>query len=152
MAWTPLSAAVSYGVLGPIIGVGITALILAPAVANLGPLREGATADFIFGAYVIGAPPMIACGFLAGVASQRGRRLPSLTGLSAYLGLVFVGLSALFWAFLGPGAVEPTAAITPVGLTREIILWIATVGAFAGFGAALLTALIMAIRRPMTRS
>jgi hypothetical protein len=138
MPWRPLGAAISYGILGPIVGAAILAIIFAPAVANLGPFEGSMAAEFMFRAYIVGGPPMIATGFLAALASRK-RRLPSLTLLSAGLGFVLTAISLLLLT-----AVVPETE-TPLGLT----LWGAAAGAFGGFGAALLTALITVLRKPI---
>jgi hypothetical protein len=137
--WRPLTAAIFYAGLGPLVGAAVIALIFAPAVANLGPLEGGVAAEFLFRAYLVGAPPMIATGFLAGLSSRK-RRLPTLTLQSAVLGFIFTGLSMLLLTSLAPAPTEPNTGF---------ILWVATAGAFGGFGAALLTALIMVLRRPI---
>lgn len=137
--WRPLGAAISYGILGPIVGAGVIAIIFAPAVANLGPFEGSLAAEFMFRAYIVGGPPMIATGFLAAIASKK-RRLPSLTLQSAVLGFILTGLSMLLLTSLAPAETEPNTAF---------ILWVATAGAFGGFGAALLTALIMVLRKPI---
>lgn len=139
MQWRPLGAAISYGILGPIVGAAVLAVIFAPAVANLGPFEGSMAAEFMFRAYIVGGPPMIATGFLAALASKK-RRLPSLTLLSAFLGFILTGLS-----FLLLNALVPTESEAPF----EITLWGASAGAFGGFGAALVTALIMSLRKPL---
>jgi hypothetical protein len=131
MTWRPLTTAIFFAVFGPAIGFALTLAFLSPAIVNLGPYENSAFWELAFGVYVIGAPPLAATGFLAGVLSRRGTRVPSLTFQSAVMGFVFGGLSALFWGYLG-------SILAPSG---AMIFAIAVAGAVAGFGAAVLRAL-----------
>ncbi|MCW5713672.1 MAG: hypothetical protein KIT43_04050 [Bauldia sp.] len=37
MTWRPLPSALLFAILGPLVGAGLVLLLLAPAIANLGP-------------------------------------------------------------------------------------------------------------------
>jgi hypothetical protein len=131
MSWRPLTTAIFFAIFGPAIGFALTLAFLSPAIVNLGPYESGAFWELAFGVYIIGAPPLAATGFLAGVLSRRGTRVPSLTFQSAVMGFVFGGLSALFWGYLG-------SILAP---SSQLVFAIAVAGAVAGFGAAVLRGL-----------
>ena len=85
MRWRPLPSALFFAIAGPLIGAGLVLLVFAPAIANLGPFDASAPLDLLFGAFVIGLPPMAATKPGAGISGV----LPSskvTTGVDASTG------------------------------------------------------------------
>jgi hypothetical protein len=138
MRWGPLQTALAYALVGPAIGVGLMLALFSPTIVDLGTLAEGPFWDLVLAIYIIGAPPLAATGLIVGASAARGARLPTLTLLSAVLGALFAAVSALLWAFLGSVLSGPG---------WETIVAIAVAGAIAGFGSALVVALLSLFRR-----
>ena len=138
MRWRPLPTALAYAVIGPAVGVGLMLALVSPTIVDLGSLGEGPFFDIVFAVYVIGAPPLALAGLLAAVSARRGARLPTLTLLSAIYGAIFATISTLLWTFFG-------AVVT--GSSWEVVAAIGVAGAMAGFGAALVVALLSFFRR-----
>lgn len=133
MRWRPLPSALFFAIAGPLIGAGLVLLVFAPAIANLGPFDASAPLDLLFGAFVIGLPPMAATGLFVGLGAEKGRSLPRLLLRAAVAGFVLSGLSAVLLATLGP-VVSPT---------WQMMLAVAVLGAVTAPLASLFAALIL---------
>src|SRR5688572_10535277 len=107
MTWRPLVSALLFSVAGPLIGAGLVLLVLAPAIASVGPFDASAPGELLFGAFVVGLPPLAATGLFVGLGAERGRSLPRLVLRAMVAGFLLSGLSAMLLAMLGP-VVSPT--------------------------------------------
>ncbi|MGV8838996.1 MAG: hypothetical protein ACWA6X_01690 [Bauldia sp.] len=133
MTWRPLPSALFFAVLGPLAGAGIVLLLLAPAIANLGPFDADAPVDLLFGAFVVGLPPMAATGLFVGLGAERGRPVLRLLLRAVGAGFLLSGLSAVLLSMLGP-VVSPT---------WQMILAVAVIGALAAGVVCLGAALVL---------
>lgn len=139
MTWRPLPSALFFAILGPLVGAGIVLLVLAPAIANLGPFDADAPIDLLFGAFVVGLPPMAATGLFVGLGAEHGRSLPRLLLRAGVAGFLLSGLSAVLLAMLGP-VVSPT---------WQMMLAVAVIGGVAA-GVVCLVAALLFRRRSAT--
>ncbi|MCC6736730.1 MAG: hypothetical protein IT534_11480 [Bauldia sp.] len=125
MTWRPLPSALLFAVLGPLAGAGIVLLLLAPAIADLGPFDADAPVDLLFGAFVVGLPPMAATGLFVGLGAERGSSVPRLLLRAAVAGFLLSGLSAVLLAMLGP-VVSPTwqmmLAVAVIGGVSAVVV------------------------------
>lgn len=142
MKWRPLPSTLLFAIAGPVVGAGLVLLVLAPAIANLGPFDASAPADLLFGAFIVGLPPMGATGLFVGLGAERGQLLPRLLLRATVAGFALSGLSAILLAMLGP-VVSPT---------WQMMLAIAVVGAVAALIVCLLAALVFRRGRAEPRS
>lgn len=133
MRWRPFPSAVFFAIAGPLIAAGLVLLVFAPAIANLGPFDASAPLDLLFGAFVIGLPPMAATGLFVGLGAEKGRSLPRLLLRAASAGFLLAGLSAVLLATLGP-IVSPT---------WQMMLAVAVLGAVAALLACLVAAVLL---------
>lgn len=139
MTWRPLTSALLFAIAGPLVGTGIVLLLLAPAIANLGPFDASAPGELLFGAFVVGLPPMAATGLFVGLGAERGRSLPRLLLRAAIAGFLLSGLSAVLLATLGP-------VLSP---TWQMMLAVAVIGAGAALVACLVAAIVLRRATPL---
>lgn len=136
--WRALPTTLLFAAIGPAIMVALAISVFSPAIDNLGPFETSAFWNLVAFAYVIGAPPLAATGFLTAVASRSGAHLPALTIRGALWGALFAALSAAFWMFLGPTTTDPS---------WQLVVAIGIAGAVAGFGSALIVGVASLFRR-----
>ncbi|MCW5717853.1 MAG: hypothetical protein KIS68_08500 [Bauldia sp.] len=140
MTWRPLPSALLFAIAGPLVGAGLVLLLFAPAITNLGPFDPAAPLDLLFGAFVIGLPPMAATGLFVGLGAERGRSLPRLLLRAAAAGFLLSGLSAVLLAMLGP-------VLSP---TWQMMLAVAVLGAVAALLVCLVAAVLLRRRSDET--
>ncbi|MGD9739835.1 MAG: hypothetical protein AB7O56_07305 [Bauldia sp.] len=140
MASKVVVTALTYALLGPALGLGITLGVLSPAIRNLGPVQPGSFFELALSLYVIGLPPMLATGLFVAAAEQRGAGFVSLLLQSAALGFLLTGISGLIWGFLGSVSIAPS---------WRLIVAIAAIGGVAASAACVVLGFFTLLRRRM---
>lgn len=133
-----VTTALIYALGGPAIGLGVTLGVLAPAVANLGPVETGSFFQLALSVYMIGLPPMLATGLFVAAAMQRGAGFVSVLVQSAALGFLFCAISAMIFGFLGSVSIAPS---------WRLIVAIASIGGIAATIACVILGVAGVLRR-----
>lgn len=138
MAGRVVATALTYALLGPALGLGITLGALSPAISNLGPVEPSSFLELALSLYVIGLPPMLATGLFVAAAEQRGAGFVSQLLQSAALGFLLTGISGLIWGFLGSVSIAPS---------WSLIIAIAAIGGVAASASCVVLGFVALIRR-----